>query len=188
MDSELATLMHDWHDFYGLVGTAAATLVGLMFVAASIAAGVLNEKHLEPAATFITPTVVHFSAALFICILATIPTQTWMMRGLLVGCGGLAGLIYSGQIWVRIFSRFSSGLDLTDRVFYALIPILGYLLATVSAVALLVHKPWAPDLMAAALIALLAAGVRNAWDMTVWIVRRSVNHQSRDRGDSTSQS
>ena len=38
MDSSLADLIEDWHDFDLLVGTAAATLVGLMFVAASIGA------------------------------------------------------------------------------------------------------------------------------------------------------
>jgi hypothetical protein len=74
------------------------------------------------------------------------------MRGLLAGGGRLAGLIYSGRIWVRIFSRFGSGIDLPDRPFYALIPILGYLAATISSVAL---------------IALIVAGIRNAWDMTV---------------------
>ena len=124
--------------------------------------------------------------ALLICILATIPTQTRTMRLLLAGCGGVAGLIYSGRIGVRIFGRFGSRIDLPDRVFYALIPVLGYLAATVSAAALLM--PWAPDLMALALIALLVAGIRNAWDMTVWIVTRSNNREWRDRGDSAPQS
>jgi hypothetical protein len=50
---------------------------------------------------------------------------------------------------------------LPDRVFYALIPVPGYLAATVSAAALLLQVPWASDLMALALIALLAAGIRN---------------------------
>jgi hypothetical protein len=104
---------------------------------------------------FITPTVFHFAIALLICILATIPTQTWAMRGLLVGGGCLAGLTYSGRIWVRIFGRYGSGIDLADRLFYALIPVLGYLAASVSAVALWMQAPWAPDLMAVALIALL---------------------------------
>ena len=72
------------------------------------------------------------------------------MRGVLAGCVGLAGLIYSGRIWIRIFSRFGSEIDLPDRVF--LIPVLGYLAATVSAGALLTQVPWAPDLMALALI------------------------------------
>jgi hypothetical protein len=188
MGSELASLARDWHDFYALVGTAAATLVGLMFVAASIGASIFNEKHLEPMRAFITPTVFHFAIALLICILATIPTQTWAMRGLLVGGGCLAGLTYSGRIWVRIFGRYGSGIDLADRLFYALIPVLGYLAASVSAVALWMQAPWAPDLMAVALIALLVAGIRNAWDMTVWIVTRSSSPESPDHGDSAHQS
>src|SRR5262249_26047214 len=42
MHSELGELLHSWHDFYLLVGTASATLVGLMFVAASIGAQVFS--------------------------------------------------------------------------------------------------------------------------------------------------
>jgi hypothetical protein len=109
------------------------------------------------------------------------------MRGLLVGASGLAGLTYSGRIWVRIFSRYGSGIDLADRL-YALIPVLGYLAASVSAVALWMQAPWAPDLMAVALIALLVAGIRNAWDMPVWIVTRSSSPESPDHGDSAHQS
>jgi hypothetical protein len=39
----LGTLLA-WHDFFLLVGAAAATLLGLVFVAASIAATIPNEK------------------------------------------------------------------------------------------------------------------------------------------------
>jgi hypothetical protein len=81
MNAELTILAGDWHDFYALVGSAAATVVGLMFVAASIGANIFNEKHLEPMRAFITPTVVHFSIALLICILATIPTTPGQCEG-----------------------------------------------------------------------------------------------------------
>ena len=70
--------------------------------------------------------------------------------------------------------------------FYA--PVLGYLAVTISAAAPLREAPWAPDLKAVALIALLVAGIRNGWDRTVWIVTRSNHRESRDRGDSASQS
>jgi hypothetical protein len=36
MDTSLAERVEDWHDFDVLVGTAAATLVDIIFVAASI--------------------------------------------------------------------------------------------------------------------------------------------------------
>jgi hypothetical protein len=36
MQVSLIEWLRQWHDFYALIGEAAATLVGLMFVAASI--------------------------------------------------------------------------------------------------------------------------------------------------------
>jgi hypothetical protein len=65
MHSAFTDLIHVWHDFYVLVGTASATLVGLMFVAASIGAQVFTEQNREGMRAFISPTVVHFSAVLF---------------------------------------------------------------------------------------------------------------------------
>jgi hypothetical protein len=66
MQSSLADLLDAWHDFDLLIGTAAATLVGLMFVAASIGASVFLEKDRAAMKAFISPTVVHFSAVLVI--------------------------------------------------------------------------------------------------------------------------
>jgi hypothetical protein len=43
MDPSPSALLHEWHDFYVLVGTASATLVGLMFVAVSIGTTIFNE-------------------------------------------------------------------------------------------------------------------------------------------------
>src|ERR1700678_3770973 len=120
MPGSLAELLHDWHDFYALVGTASATLVGLMFVAASIGSSFFNEETSAPIKTFITPTVVHFAAVRFTCLLITIPTQSWRSLGSLLGAGGLAGSIYCGSILVQIIVRHSFNVDLIDRLFYAL--------------------------------------------------------------------
>jgi hypothetical protein len=34
----------------------------------------------------------------------------------------------------------------------------------------MMHSPAAPDVIAAALLTLMVASLRNAWDMTLWIV------------------
>jgi hypothetical protein len=47
-----------------------------MFVAASIGAGVFTREHQAGIRSFLSPTVVHFSAVLIICLLAIIPTET----------------------------------------------------------------------------------------------------------------
>jgi hypothetical protein len=172
MHSSLSDLLHAWHDFYVLVGTASATLVGLMFVAASIGAQVFTERNREAMRAFISPTVMHFSATLFLCIAAAIPSQTWLTLAILLAAGGAAGVLHSARVWMQLFVRRSFAVDVIDRLFYALIPILGYVLVLLSAGLLFEQSPWGLELLAAALITLLFAGVRNAWDMTMWIVIR----------------
>src|SRR5262249_52460344 len=84
MQSPLADHLDAWHDFDVLIGTAAATLVGLMFVAASIGASVFTEKDRAAMEAFISPTVVHFSAVLFVAILSLVPSHEWpTLAGLL---------------------------------------------------------------------------------------------------------
>jgi hypothetical protein len=173
MHSSLSELLHAWHDFYLLVGTASATLVGLMFVTASVGASLFTERNQAGVKAFISPTVVHFSEVLFVCILAAVPSQTWLSLAALVALVVAAGLIYSARIWVQLLVRRSFDVDVVDRLFYALLPIAGYLLALASAVALLLQSSWSLELLAAALITLLLAGIRNAWDMTIWIVIRA---------------
>ncbi len=166
----LAELLHDWHDFYTLLGAASATLVGLMFVAASIGATVFNEDHRAALGAFITPTVVHFAAVLFACLVVVIPTHGWHSLGALLGAGGLFGTVYSGRLLVQLIIRHRFNVDLVDRVFYALIPLAGYLLALAASGLLFARVAAGATVMAAALMVLLLAGLRNAWDMMVWIM------------------
>ncbi len=173
MQASAAELFHSWHDFYILVGTASATLVGLMFVSASIGASVFTEKNLNALQAFLSPTVVNFAAALFVCIGVMIPSQTWLSLGVMHAAGGVAGLIYAGRVWFYMFIRRSFRVDAIDRMFYATVPLLGYLLVLAAGILLLLGKRWSAEVTAAALVVLLFAGIRNAWDMTTWIMMRT---------------
>lgn len=168
----LSELLHEWHDFYTLVGTASATLVGLMFVAASIGATVFNEESSAALQAFITPTVFHFAAALFASLVIMIPTHSWEGLASMLGTGGLAGTIYSGRLLVRLIIQHRFNVDVVDRMFYALVPLAGYLLALIAAAMGFLHSPTSAYVMAAALMVLLLAGLRNAWDMTLWIMMK----------------
>jgi hypothetical protein len=170
MEPSLAELLHDWHDFYVLVGTASATLVGLMFVAVSIGTAIFNEDHRAAMTAFITPTVMHFAGVLFACLLVVIPTHTWYTLGGFLGAGALAGSIYSGGLVVQVIVRHRFNVDVIDRLFYAFLPLVGYVLALIAAVLLCLRAAVSTDLIAAAVLTLLFAAIRNAWDMMVWIV------------------
>ena len=58
---------------------------------------------------------------------------------------------------------------------------MGYLLLLLAALVLLRQSPAGLDLLAAAQIALLLAGIRNAWDMMLWIVIRAPTPSAGDR-------
>ena len=165
MQSSLAELLDAWHDFDLLIGTAAATLVGLMFVAASIGASVFTEKNRAAMKAFISPTVVHFTAVLVVAIVSLIPSHDWPAFAGLLALVGIPGAVYSANLWRQLFIGRSFNIDIVDRLFYALIPVLGYLLL----------------LLAAAQITLLLAGIRNAWDMMLWIVIRAPTPSAGDR-------
>jgi hypothetical protein len=171
MDPSLSALLHDWHDFYVLVGTASATLVGLMFVAVSIGTAIFNEDRRAAMTAFITPTVTHFAAVLFASLVATMPSHTWYSLGGLLGAGASAGTVYGGRLVAQMIIRRRFKINFEDRLFYALLPLVGYVLALVAAVLFCVPAAAASaDLMAAAVLTLLLAAIRNAWDMMVWIV------------------
>src|SRR5437899_9187421 len=55
-----------WQNFYVIIGTAAATLTGLMFVVMTLTARVRDRRSNEAQGAFSSPTVVHFSTVLFV--------------------------------------------------------------------------------------------------------------------------
>ena len=166
----LSDLLHEWHDFYVLLGTASATLVGLMFVAASIGTTVFNEDHRGALGAFITPTVVHFAAVLFACLVSIMPIHDWESISALLGVGGLAGVVYIARVLFQLIIRHRFNVELVDRLFYALIPLAAYLLALAASVLGFLHIAASAYVMATALLVLLVAGLRNAWDMMTWIM------------------
>src|SRR5262249_56001382 len=102
---DLGELLHLWHDFYLLIGTASATLIGLMFVAASIAASTMTEQHKAGLQAFFSPTVVHFAAVLVTCVVLSAPLRTWTVLGGLVLVIGAVGGGYSFTVWLRLGPR-----------------------------------------------------------------------------------
>jgi hypothetical protein len=136
----------------------------------SIGTAIFNEDNSAAMAAFITPTVMHFAATLFACLLVTIPTHSWRTLGALLGAGALAGSIYCGRLAVQVIISHRFNVDRIDRLFYVLLPLVGYLLGLIAAVLLVMQAAVSANLIAAAVLTLLFAAIRNAWDMMVWIV------------------
>src|SRR5579862_4476899 len=158
-------LLHEWHDFYVLIATVAVTIIGAMFVVASIATSYLTQSSVARSRIFLSPIVTHLFGAILGCAAALVPNLSANGFVTLFGLGSLAGLLYSARIAVRVGW---SGLDLDDRLFYAVVPVIGYLVMIAGLGFVLSGSALGLDMLATALVIQLLAGIRNAWDLTLF--------------------
>jgi hypothetical protein len=164
----LAALAPAWHDFFAIIGTAAATLIGAMFVVVSLGIGFLTRERSVAIRTFLTPTVTRMSTVLLGCALTMVPGLDGNWFAAISGLGGLAGIAYSGQVIWGFNQHEGTGHD--DWFWYAIFPLAGYALLLAAAVFAMRDAVVSFDLFAAALGLLLIAGIRNAWDMILFLV------------------
>ncbi len=151
-----------------ILGTASATLIGAMFVVVSIGTGFLTRDRAIGIRTFLTSTVTNLSATLFGAALTLVPALDWLWLGGIIGVVSIAGLVYELREMLG-FDQHNHA-DRSDWFWYTIFPVIGYALLLAAAVTALRGMAVSLDLLAAALAFLLVAGIRNAWDMIVFLV------------------
>jgi hypothetical protein len=165
-------MLSTWHEFYALLGTAAAALVALLFVAVSISTSVLtpDPESRKNTATYMSPVVFHYANVLFLSLVALLPTQTWESFGVVIGFASIGSVIYSIVIAARVHRNPLS--DLPDRLCYGIVPMLCYATGLVVALLLFEKKTAGLNLLAGAALLLLVINIRNAWDLMISLARR----------------
>jgi len=163
-------MLDGWHEFYALLGTAAAALVALLFVAMSIGATVLNPARAGATRTFLSPVVFHYTSVLFVSLIVLIPIHTAMSLGVTVGIVAAIGFVYSIVIFARLIRDDVA--DLADHFGYGASPVVAYAAALVAAWLLATQSGIGAAILAGALLLLLVVNIRNAWDLTLAFARR----------------
>jgi hypothetical protein len=172
-----------WQNFYTIIGTAAATLTGLMFVVVTLIAGVRLRvsSPSEAFATFNTPNVVHFCAALLVAALLSAPWQALWPAGLLLGLSGLGGMIYVVIVLRRARRQTDYQPVLEDWLFHTILPLVSYTALLVAAMLLPGHAAPALFVIAAGTVLLLFIGIHNAWDNVVYIATELSQPQNKSQ-------
>jgi hypothetical protein len=87
-------MLQGWENFFIVSGTAAATLIGLLFVVVTLGTRLASSRAARGVHVFVTPTLVHFSGVLLVTLTVLAPWPSpWPVAGIL-GLWGLAGLGY----------------------------------------------------------------------------------------------
>ena len=185
--SSHALALADWQSFYVLVGSSAAALTGLTFVVITISAerGDVTGSaaaRLAGLRVFITPTAVHFAAALWLSALMSIPGETAIALQVLLTASGLTGLSYCAPLLPRMRGRsFGYKPFLSDWIWNATLPVAAYMALT--AAGLMLPSRLAPSLymVSGVVLLLLFIGIHNAWDVVVWMTTERHAHRERHR-------
>lgn len=176
MESFTGTL-HSWQNFYFMTGGAAGGLLGLMFVALSLAANFIDEDTPNDMKAFVTPSVFYFVSALLLSCAMLVPDYTPLGLTVILSIGSIIGAIKTLTYMRHVIRAIlkNGNFNLTDWLSQVILPIAAYGLILLAAVCLLMNQP---SLTFAGLwlanIALLVAAIGNTWNLVVWVVDQRV--------------
>lgn len=176
-------LLSNWQNFYMIIGTAAATLTGLMFVATTLVAGL--ERHVSTLdaglSAFNTPTVVHFCAVLLIAGILSAPWQAFSNVSLLLALLGLGMVVYLFFVMRRMRHIPNYQTPLNDWLWYMAFPLVAYIVLIVAAASLTLNPALGLYIIAATMVMLLFLSIHNAWDLVTYLAVERSHSESKSR-------
>ena len=166
-------MFEHWGEFYLLAGSAAAVLIGLIFVVVTLMSDRPRSSVLYGSRLYMGPIVLQVSFVLALSAAALAPgidAAQFALVAAAVALWGLARGILS-IAGIRKLER-TDDIHWTDVWFYGVVPTVLYLALAAVAWAFWSGCEWATHALAAVITALLLAAVRNEWDLVTWLAPR----------------
>ncbi|HEV2230133.1 MAG TPA: hypothetical protein VGR86_14395 [Steroidobacteraceae bacterium] len=169
-----ASPLAGWDNFYVIIGSSAGGLTGLTFVVIALIRDSGQGVRPTGLGAFVTPMIVHFCGALALAAFMSMPHQRAGTLSAGLALGGLAGIVYGGCIGANM-RRTGTGAApyipvREDWIWNVILPTAVY--AGLAAMAILIWDRLTEAALygvAVLVLALLFIGIRNAWDLVVWI-------------------
>ena len=177
MDTESAHLIDAWHDFYLMLGTSSAALIGLLFVATSLHLGeVMNNPAFRIRAYNSTLYLLTLLVeAALILVPQPVPFLGAELTVLnLVGLSLPISTTYTFVFKHRIISR-RGGMKMSRVVTLCV----AYLLGIAGGIALIQGSPWGLYLVSVSYITLLVTVVLGTWSIMLGVERERMEQREK---------
>jgi hypothetical protein len=163
-----ARLLEGWHDFYILAGSAAATLVGLLFVALSFNLDILlHDRHAHLLA-FARQTLMEFVFVLMISLVFLVPHVSVRPLGLLLALFSLVWLALAFVGRQRASRRAHKAHDENVPTRRRITGMIAMIIVAVTGLGMLFWRsPYAAYLMISAICTLLGNAAGGSWHLLV---------------------
>ncbi len=170
MAETASSFLTPWSNFYVMTGSSAAALTGLMFVVITLVNRTERvRKNPDGMATFSTPTVMHFSAALLISAVLNAPWHLLFHAAVFIGFAGLFGIVYILRVMYQTKRLTVYIPDLEDWTWYNILPFIAYFAIFGGAITLPAVPTKALFAIAGGIVLLIFIGIRNAWDIVTYL-------------------
>jgi hypothetical protein len=169
MESDFTHVLASWQNFYLLVGTGAATLIGLMFVAVTFGSSLITAET-DTARSFLDPTIFHFMQVLYTSCLLLVPTIGPAPLGMLLAAAGIFRLATLVRVYrnMKAASARSHDIEWSDWLSGIVIPLVAYSGLTVAGIEF-VTTGRAFNLVAIVTIVILFNAIYSAWELLIWL-------------------
>jgi hypothetical protein len=161
-----------WQNFYLLTGTAAATLIGLMFVAVTFGSTIMTQATSSSGArAFLDPTFSHFVQVLVTACLMAIPSLGPTTLGALL----LAICLLRTSALNRVYREMKAASDvhhdieLSDWLMGIVLPLLCHALLGATGAAFIKGYAMSFEGLAIITVVILLNGIYGAWELMVWL-------------------
>jgi hypothetical protein len=180
--SAFAVAAATWQNFYILVGTAAATLIGLMFVAVTFGAGLVSSQSTPSARAFIDPPFTHFVTVLVTACLMLSPTMgpTVLGGALLAVTAVRTAALFRIYRHMREAQTRYNDIELSDWLMGIVLPAACYLGLIATGAGFLAGRAVAFSGLAVVVVVILLLGVFGAWELMIWLALTRV--RAKDAG------
>jgi hypothetical protein len=167
----VARVFEGWDNYFILMGTAAGSLVGLLFVVITLTTGHDRERVTRGQSLYMTPTAINFGSVLTVSAIVLVPKLPTTVDAALTALVAIWGVINAvrSALGILALRRSDDPPHWTDFWAYGTGPAFAYFGLLGVAVALWTAAPWSVYALAALLLVLMLTALRNAWDLITWI-------------------
>ncbi len=166
-------MFEGWGEFYLLAGSAAAVLIGLIFVVVTLMQDRPRSSVLTGSKLYMGPVVLNVSFALVLSAAALVPGMSAKCFAVISSGVSVWGLVRGVQCIAGITALTGENKPhWSDVWFYGVIPTLLYVLLALASHAIWTGQPGATYGIAAVITALLLVTIRNEWDLVTWLTPR----------------
>ena len=170
MHEAIASPLLAWQNFYVVVGSASAALIGLQFVVIALVAGQIKRPTWNELDAFATPTIRHLGACLLVSSMLCAPWPSLAAAGIALAACGATGVAYGVVIIYRARHQTSYQMVFEDWLWHMALPLLSYASLGASALALVRETNISLFVTAGTTLLLLFIGIHNAWDTVTYMV------------------